>query len=181
MRNDVNNALKSSAVMSQPAVLSALNTSKTSASIEIDNVTRNLFTVENILNIVNTVNAEQKLEFENIDCGGKSIKDITQQQSMSAFVSALSEYIVNNSVLNKLDNKGDAVADSKTTNPIAEVTDSIFGGIAGIFGGMATPLYVGLAVMFLFIIIFVVVVVIGRMYSNKIAYQDYIKSGNYKY
>ena len=142
---------------------------KTSVDMEIENLVKKTITTNNLTTTVSEqVNIQDgELNVKRYDCtvGSASLdfsQDVVSEVKAESVMSALKDAISNNTVLNKMAASADAAATQKQGG-IAEVMDSVFGGIADVIGtsqqgAMAASaasvciccvLVIGLAVMFM--------------------------------
>ena len=142
---------------------------KTSIDMEIQNLVENNITTNNLTSTVSEqVNIQDgELNVKRYDCtvGSASLdfsQDVVSEVKAESVMSTLKEAIANNKVLNKMAASADSTATQKQGG-IAEVMDSVFGGIADVIGtsqqgAMAASaasvciccvLVIGLAVMFM--------------------------------
>jgi hypothetical protein len=142
---------------------------KTAIDMEIKNLVTNNITTNNLTSTVSEqVNIQDgELNVKRYDCtvGSASLdfsQDVISEVKAESVMSTLKEAIANNKVLNKMAASADAAATQKQGG-IAEVMDSVFGGIADVIGtsqqgAMAASaasvciccvLVIGLAVMFM--------------------------------
>ena len=142
---------------------------KTEIDMEIQNLVENNITTNNLTSTVSEqVNIQDgELNVKRYDCtvGNATLnfsQDVISEVKAESVMSTLKESISNNTMLNKMAASSDAAATQKQGG-IAEVMDSVLGGIAGIIGtsqkgAMAASgasvcivcvLVIGLAVMFM--------------------------------
>ena len=142
---------------------------KTAIDMEIKNLVENNITTNNLTSTVSEqVNIQDgELNVKRYDCtvGSASLdfsQDVVSEVKAESVMSTLKEAIANNTVLNKMAASADSTATQKQGG-IAEVMDSVFGGIADVIGtsqqgAMAASaasvciccvLVIGLAVMFM--------------------------------
>jgi len=142
---------------------------KTEIDMEIKNLVENNITTNNLTSTVSEqVNIQDgELNVKRYDCtvGNATLnfsQDVISEVKAESVMSTLKEAIANNTMLNKMAATADATATQKQGG-IAEVMDSVLGGISGIIGtsqqgamaasGFSTicvcVLVIGLAVMFL--------------------------------
>ena len=113
---------------------------KTSIDMEIKNLVKNNITTNNLTSTVSEqVNIQDgELNVKRYDCtvGSASLdfsQDVVSEVKAESVMSTLKEAIANNKVLNKMAASADSTATQKQGG-IAEVMDSVFGGIADIIG-----------------------------------------------
>lgn len=113
---------------------------KTAIDMEIKNLVTNNITTNNLTSTVSEqVNIQDgELNVKRYDCtvGSASLdfsQDVVSEVKAESVMSTLKEAIANNKVLNKMAASADAAATQKQGG-IAEVMDSVFGGIAGVIG-----------------------------------------------
>ena len=113
---------------------------KTSIDMEIQNLVKNNITTNNLTSTVSEqVNIQDgELNVKRYDCtvGSASLdfsQDVVSEVKAESVMSTLKEAIANNKVLNKMAASADSTATQKQGG-IAEVMDSVFGGIADIIG-----------------------------------------------
>ena len=142
---------------------------KTSIDMEIQNLVENNITTNNLTSTVSEqVNIQDgELNVKRYDCtvGSASLdfsQDVVSEVKAESVMSTLKEAITNNTVLNKMAASADSTATQKQGG-IAEVMDSVFGGIADVIGtsqqgamaasaacvSIVCVLVIGLAVMFM--------------------------------
>jgi hypothetical protein len=142
---------------------------KTEIDMEIQNLVENNITTNNLTSTVSEqVNIQDgELNVKRYDCtvGNATLnfsQDVISEVKAESVMSTLKEAIANNTMLNKMAATADATATQKQGG-IAEVMDSVLGGIAGIIGtsqkgAMAASgasvcivcvLVIGMAVMFM--------------------------------
>jgi hypothetical protein len=142
---------------------------KTEIDMEIKNLVENNITTNNLTSTVSEqVNIQNgELNVKRYDCtvGNATLdfsQDVVSEIKAESVMSTLKESISNNTMLNKMAATADASATQKQGG-IAEVMDSVLGGIAGIIGtsqqgAMAASgasvcivcvLVIGMAVMFM--------------------------------
>ena len=142
---------------------------KTSIDMEIQNLVENNITTNNLTSTVSEqVNIQDgELNVKRYDCtvGSASLdfsQDVVSEVKAESVMSTLKEAIANNKVLNKMAASADSTATQKQGG-IAEVMDSVFGGIADVIGtsqqgamaasaacvSIVCVLVIGLAVMFM--------------------------------
>lgn len=142
---------------------------KTSVDMEIENLVKKTITTNNLTTTVSEqVNIQDgELNVKRYDCtvGSASLdfsQDVVSEVKAESVMSALKDAISNNTVLNKMAASADAAATQKQGG-IAEVMDSVFGGIADVIGtsqqgamaasaacvSIVCVLVIGLAVMFM--------------------------------
>ena len=142
---------------------------KTEIDMEIQNLVENNITTNNLTSTVSEqVNIQDgELNVKRYDCtvGNATLnfsQDVISEVKAESVMSTLKESISNNTILNKMAASSDAAATQKQGG-IAEVMDSVLGGIAGIIGtsqkgAMAASgasvcivcvLVIGMAVMFM--------------------------------
>ena len=113
---------------------------KTSVDMEIENLVKKTITTNNLTTTVSEqVNIQDgELNVKRYDCtvGSASLdfsQDVVSEVKAESVMSTLKEAIANNKVLNKMAASADSTATQKQGG-IAEVMDSVFGGIADIIG-----------------------------------------------
>tara|TARA_Y100000996_G_scaffold414977_1_gene407631 strand:- start:2538 stop:3368 length:831 start_codon:yes stop_codon:yes gene_type:complete len=113
---------------------------KTAIDMEIQNLVENNITTNNLTSTVSEqVNIQDgKLNVKRYDCtvGSASLdfsQDVISEVKAESVMSTLKEAITNNTVLNKMAASADSTATQKQGG-IAEVMDSVFGGIADVIG-----------------------------------------------
>ena len=113
---------------------------KTSIDMEIQNLVKNNITTNNLTSTVSEqVNIQDgELNVKRYDCtvGSASLdfsQDVVSEVKAESVMSTLKEAIANNKVLNKMAASADSTATQKQGG-IAEVMDSVFGGIADVIG-----------------------------------------------
>ena len=142
---------------------------KTAIDMEIKNLVTNNITTNNLTSTVSEqVNIQDgELNVKRYDCtvGSASLdfsQDVVSEVKAESVMSTLKEAIANNKVLNKMAASADSTATQKQGG-IAEVMDSVFGGIADVIGtsqqgamaasaacvSIVCVLVIGLAVMFM--------------------------------
>ena len=142
---------------------------KTEIDMEIKNLVENNITTNNLTSTVSEqVNIQDgELNVKRYDCtvGSASLdfsQDVVSEVKAESVMSTLKEAIANNTVLNKMAASADSTATQKQGG-IAEMMDSVFGGIADVIGtsqqgamaasaacvSIVCVLVIGLAVMFM--------------------------------
>ena len=142
---------------------------KTEVNMEIENLVKKTITTNNLTTTVSEqVNIQDgELHVKYYDCTVGNAKldfsqDVVSEVKAESVMSALKDAISNNTVLNKMAASADAAATQKQGG-IAEVMDSVFGGIADVIGtsqqgamaasaacvSIVCVLVIGLAVMFM--------------------------------
>ena len=113
---------------------------KTEIDMEIKNLVENNITTNNLTSTVSEqVNIQDgELNVKRYDCtvGSASLdfsQDVVSEVKAESVMSTLKEAIANNKVLNKMAASADSTATQKQGG-IAEVMDSVFGGIADVIG-----------------------------------------------
>ena len=113
---------------------------KTAIDMEIKNLVTNNITTNNLTSTVSEqVNIQDgELNVKRYDCtvGSASLdfsQDVVSEVKAESVMSTLKEAIANNKVLNKMAASADSTATQKQGG-IAEVMDSVFGGIADVIG-----------------------------------------------
>lgn len=113
---------------------------KTSVDMEIENLVKKTITTNNLTTTVSEqVNIQDgELNVKRYDCtvGSASLdfsQDVVSEVKAESVMSALKDAISNNTVLNKMAASADAAATQKQGG-IAEMMDSVFGGIADVIG-----------------------------------------------
>ena len=113
---------------------------KTQVDMEIKNLVENNITTNNLTSTVaDQVNIQDgELNVKRYDCtvGNATLnfsQDVVSEIKAESVMSALKDAIANNEMLNKMAATADSSA-SQSQGGIAEIADSVFGGIAGIIG-----------------------------------------------
>jgi hypothetical protein len=113
---------------------------KTEVDMEIKNLVENNITTNNLTSTVSEqVNIQNGvLNVKKYDCtvGNATLnfsQDVVSEIKAESVMSALKDAIANNEMLNKMAATADSSASQKQGG-IAEIADSVFGGIAGIIG-----------------------------------------------
>jgi hypothetical protein len=113
---------------------------KTEVDMEIKNLVKNNITTNNLTSTVSEqVNIQNGvLNVKKYDCtvGNATLnfsQDVVSEIKAESVMSALKDAIANNEMLNKMAATADSSASQKQGG-IAEIADSVFGGIAGILG-----------------------------------------------
>ena len=113
---------------------------KTQVDMEIKNLVENNITTNNLTSTVSEqVNIQNGvLNVKKYDCtvGNATLnfsQDVVSEIKAESVMSALKDAIANNEMLNKMAATADSSASQKQGG-IAEIADSVFGGIAGIIG-----------------------------------------------
>ena len=113
---------------------------KTSVDMEIENLVKKTITTNNLTTTVSEqVNIQDgELNVKRYDCtvGSASLdfsQDVVSEVKAESVMSALKDAISNNTVLNKMAASADSTATQKQGG-IAEMMDSVFGGIADVIG-----------------------------------------------
>jgi hypothetical protein len=113
---------------------------KTQVDMEIKNLVENNITTNNLTSTVaDQVNIQDgELNVKRYDCtvGNATLnfsQDVVSEIKAESVMSTLKEAIANNAMLNKMAATADSSA-SQSQGGIAEIADSVFGGIAGIIG-----------------------------------------------
>ena len=113
---------------------------KTQVDMEIKNLVENNITTNNLTKTVaDQVNIQDgELNVKRYDCtvGNATLnfsQDVISEVKAESVMSTLKEAIANNTMLNKMAATADSSA-SQSQGGIAEIADSVFGGIAGVIG-----------------------------------------------
>lgn len=113
---------------------------KTEIDMEIKNLVENNITTNNLTSTVseqvNIQDGELNVQYYDCTVGNAKLdfsQDVISEVKAESVMSTLKEAIANNTVLNKMAASADAAATQKQGG-IAEVMDSVFGGIAGVIG-----------------------------------------------
>ena len=113
---------------------------KTEVDMEIKNIVKNNITTTNVNNTVaEQVNIQDgELNVQYYDCSDGNAKldfsqDIMAEVKATSIMSVLKESIASSEMLNKMAATADSSASQKQGG-VAEIADSVFGGIAGIIG-----------------------------------------------
>jgi hypothetical protein len=113
---------------------------KTEVDMEITNIVKNNITTTNVNNTVaEQVNIQDgELNVQYYDCSDGNAKldfsqDIMAEVKATSIMSVLKESVASSKMLNKMAATADSSASQKQGG-VAEIADSVFGGIAGIIG-----------------------------------------------
>jgi hypothetical protein len=113
---------------------------KTEVDMEIPNIVKNNITTTNVNNTVaEQVNIQDgELNVQYYDCSDGNAKldfsqDIMAEVKATSIMSVLKESVASSKMLNKMAATADSSASQKQGG-VAEIADSVFGGIAGIIG-----------------------------------------------
>ncbi len=113
---------------------------KTEVDMEITNIVKNTITTTNVNNTVaeqvNIQNGELNVKYYDCsDCNAKLdfSHDIMAEVKATSIMNILKEAVAKNEMLNKMAATADSSVSQKQGG-IAEIADSVFGGIAGIIG-----------------------------------------------
>lgn len=113
---------------------------KTEVDMEIKNLVENNITTTNVNNTVaeqvNIQDGELNLQFYDCSDGNAKLdfsQDIMAEVKATSIMSVLKESIASSEMLNKMAATADSSASQKQGG-VAEIADSVFGGIAGIIG-----------------------------------------------
>ena len=113
---------------------------KTEVDMEIKNIVKNNITTTNVNNTVaEQVNIQDgELNVQYYDCSDGNAKldfsqDIMAEVKATSIMSVLKESVASSKMLNKMAATADSSASQKQGG-VAEIADSVFGGIAGVIG-----------------------------------------------
>ena len=113
---------------------------KTEVDMEIKNLVENNITTTNVNNTVaeqvNIQDGELNLQFYDCSDGNAKLdfsQDIMAEVKATSIMNILKESVASNEMLNKMAATADSSASQKQGG-VAEIADSVFGGIAGIIG-----------------------------------------------
>jgi hypothetical protein len=113
---------------------------KTEVDMEITNIVKNNITTTNVNNTVaEQVNIQDgELNVQYYDCSDGNAKldfsqDIMAEVKATSIMSVLKESVASSKMLNKMAATADSSASQKQGG-VAEIADSVFGGIAGVIG-----------------------------------------------
>ena len=113
---------------------------KTEVDMEITNIVKNNITTTNVNNTVaeqvNIQDGELNLQFYDCSDGNAKLdfsQDIMAEVKATSIMNILKEAVAKNEMLNKMAATADSSVSQKQGG-IAEIADSVFGGIAGIIG-----------------------------------------------
>ena len=144
----VANAIAASAEANAPGIVSMLTTSGSNVRNTINQQVKDYFESKAITNIVTTVNAIQGL---NISGHHIILKNTTQDQAADLLQKGIQDSLNKLSVVQDINNglKGDSK--STITNPISDIINSVFGGMANmgmIFGVVAVIIVIVIVAFF---------------------------------
>jgi len=113
---------------------------KTEVDMEIKNIVKNNITTTNVNNTVaeqvNIQDGELNLQFYDCSDGNAKLdfsQDIMAEVKATSIMNILKEAVAKNEMLNKMAATADSSASQKQGG-VAEIADSVFGGIAGVIG-----------------------------------------------
>ena len=113
---------------------------KTEVDMEIKNLVENNITTTNVNNTVaeqvNIQDGELNLQFYDCSDGNAKLdfsQDIMAEVKATSIMNILKESVASNEMLNKMAATADSSASQKQGG-VAEIADSVFGGIAGVIG-----------------------------------------------
>jgi len=113
---------------------------QTKVDMEIQNIVENNITTTNVNNTVaeqvNIQDGELNLQFYDCSDGNAKLdfsQDIMAEVKATSIMNILKESVASNEMLNKMAATADSSASQKQGG-VAEIADSVFGGIAGIIG-----------------------------------------------
>ena len=113
---------------------------KTEVDMEIKNIVKNNITTTNVNNTVaeqvNIQDGELNVQFYDCSDGNAKLdfsQDIMAEVKATSIMNILKESVASNEMLNKMAATADSSASQKQGG-VAEIADSVFGGIAGIIG-----------------------------------------------
>jgi len=113
---------------------------KTEVDMEITNIVKNNITTTNVNNTVaeqvNIQNGELNVKYYDCSDGNAKLdfsQDIMAEVKATSIMSVLKESVASSKMLNKMAATADSSASQKQGG-VAEIADSVFGGIAGIIG-----------------------------------------------
>ena len=113
---------------------------KTEVDMEIKNIVKNNITTTNVNNTVaeqvNIQDGELNLQFYDCSDGNAKLdfsQDIMAEVKATSIMNILKESVASNEMLNKMAATADSSASQKQGG-VAEIADSVFGGIAGVIG-----------------------------------------------
>lgn len=135
MKNDVEfqqkvaQAVAQSAEAQGSAVLSALGASRADQESVIQNDIKQLFQSNTMQDIVNTVNSTQGI---NVVGNHNIIKNFSQEQVATMVFDNVQTALNKMKSAQDMDAKLDGKASAKTTNPLSEIINSVFGGLQGL-------------------------------------------------
>lgn len=113
---------------------------KTEVDMEIKNIVKNNITTTNVNNTVaeqvNIQDGELNVQFYDCSDGNAKLdfsQDIMAEVKATSIMNILKESVASNEMLNKMAATADSSASQKQGG-VAEIADSVFGGIAGVIG-----------------------------------------------
>jgi len=128
LQQSVGNAIKQAAESQSVSVLGALGSSDAETNLTIENDVKQHITQENIVNIVNSSNAEQEFIIK----GNHNIVDNFSQEQTMDIVYRNSQKVINQmKSVQAIENAADQKGKATQTNFISDIIGSIFGGLQG--------------------------------------------------
>lgn len=128
LQQDVANKIEETAKTQNVALLGVLGSSDSEVNTNIVNEIQAKITNEAISDILTTVSSTQ----ETLIIGDNNIVNITQEQTTEILTEACQNVISRLDSVQKIDNKVKADAEAVVNNPISQILDSIFSGLAGL-------------------------------------------------
>lgn len=115
------------------AMLDALTASNTSSSSTISNITRNMFTSENISSTINEINQQQSINLET-SVGNVVLENINMSQGAQIIAQTLADNANVLKTMTELENSTDQTTTMTAEGPFDFITDALteFGWIIGI-------------------------------------------------
>jgi hypothetical protein len=140
MINNLKSEIDNSGLLETESFTSLFSaSSKNEVRTQIHQTVDNIFEAENIQNTLVSIETRQVLRIEarpnpyTGKCDEGGVNDIIQSFVVDMFVRSVSEQIVNNHNLSRMDTDVQQAATSLQKNPISNIIDSLFGGLGDLF------------------------------------------------
>ncbi len=154
IRKTLSNGFKQAAKSKGSGVLSALGASESNVETVIENRVKQEFTKKNLQELVTSINSSLELDIE----GDNNEVDSIQNQAKEIKTGLVQNNIMNMKIAQDISNVADTTAEAITTNPISEIIDSVFGGIAKIYS----------MVMLGFIVFIIFILILAKMFGKQL-------------
>ncbi len=154
IRKTLSNGFKQAAKSKGSGVLSALGASESNVETVIENRVKQEFTKKNLQELVTSINSSLELDIE----GDNNEVDSIQNQAKEIKTELIQNNIMNMKIAQDISNVADTTAEAITTNPISEIIDSVFGGIAKIYS----------MVMLGFIVFIIFILILAKMFGKQL-------------
>lgn len=129
IQQEVSNALKQSAEAHVVAVLGALGSTEAEVDATIENEVKQKFTKNNIMDIINDTNAEQKFV---ISGNNNIVGNFSQDQTTNLLISNVQKALNDMKVVQTLENAVEQSAKLEQSDPITSALDSVGGTVGGV-------------------------------------------------